>query len=116
MPRNTTPPPPGPGRPKGSQNRFGHEIRQAVAEALEAAGGKEYLIKLAKTKPQVFCGLVQKIIPAEVEVKNSSIIDDMGSNDIARLAELLGARIKGYSPSAIEGTDLPQARPVPPIH
>lgn len=105
----------GAGRPIGSQSKIGQQIRQALHEALDAVGGVEYLKDVAKTNPQVFCSLVSKIIPAEIEVKHSSIIDDMGTDDIARLAELLGARIKGNTPGIVERTDLPPPRPIQTI-
>ena len=34
MPRNTVPPPPGPGRPKGSRNKASHEIQAASKRLL----------------------------------------------------------------------------------
>lgn len=57
---------PGPGRPKGSVNKVTKDIREAIKEAFDRAGGVDYLAKVAVEQPQVFCALIGKVIPAEV--------------------------------------------------
>lgn len=66
----------GPGRPKGSLNKTTAEIRQMVVEALDGAGGVDYLIMQAYANPAVFCGLVGKVLPIQVdaEVKNVQMV------------------------------------------
>lgn len=56
----------GPGRPKGAANKITKDIREAISEAFEKAGGVDYLVGIAKTNPQVFCSLVGKVVPSEV--------------------------------------------------
>lgn len=57
------------GKPKGSTSKIGKEIREAIHGALNEAGGKEYLLKLAREKPQVFIPLLCKIVPQELEIE-----------------------------------------------
>lgn len=55
------------GRKKGVPNKITGDIRAAVQQAFDDAGGSEYLTGLAKSHPQVFCSLVGKIIPTKIE-------------------------------------------------
>lgn len=57
---------PGQGRPKGMPNKNTALIREMVAEALDRAGGVEYLAEVAKTNPGPFLGLVGKVLPIQV--------------------------------------------------
>jgi hypothetical protein len=57
---------PGPGRPKGVPNKTTLEIKTAIIEAFEKAGGVDYLVALAKDDPRTFCALVGKVIPLQV--------------------------------------------------
>lgn len=57
---------PGPGRPKGLPNKTTMEIKTAIIEAFEKAGGVDYLVQLAKEDPRTFCALVGKVIPLQV--------------------------------------------------
>ena len=56
---------PGAGRPPGAQALISKEIRGMVLEALQGVGGVNYLMAVAITKPEVFCGLVGKVLPPE---------------------------------------------------
>lgn len=55
-----------PGRPKGVPNKTTLEIKTAIIEAFEKAGGVDYLVTLAKEDPRTFCALVGKVIPLQV--------------------------------------------------
>jgi hypothetical protein len=62
------PPPPGPGRPKGSQNKF-TSLKNAFLEAFELIGGTAALAEWAKKSERnrgVFYGLTTKLFPQEV--------------------------------------------------
>ena len=63
------------GRPKGSQNKTTLEIKKAMARAFHRAGGDEYLYKLSQTDKPLFCMLLAKVIPAELQVSGSVLID-----------------------------------------
>jgi hypothetical protein len=55
--------PAGSGRKKGQVNRHTAALKDCILAAFEEAGGKDYLLKVARTKPEVFCGLLSKILP-----------------------------------------------------
>jgi hypothetical protein len=57
---------PGPGRKKGVPNRNTALIREMVAQALDQAGGVEYLARVAETHPGPFLGLVGKVLPVQL--------------------------------------------------
>ena len=54
------------GRKKGSVNKTTADVRNAIIEAFHMAGGATYLNRLSKSHPQVFCALVGKVVPSEV--------------------------------------------------
>ena len=54
------------GRKAGTPNKLTASIKEAITEAFYESGGKNYLIGLAVSNPQVFCALLGKIIPTEV--------------------------------------------------
>lgn len=57
---------PGPGRPKGSRNKVTSAIKDMVVEALDNAGGVEYLTAQAVLNPTAFLTLVGKTLPLQV--------------------------------------------------
>jgi hypothetical protein len=61
------PPAAGRGRPKGSPNKVGAAIKEMVAQALDEAGGIEYLVERAKDNPTAFLTLVGKVLPLQTE-------------------------------------------------
>lgn len=54
---------PGPGRPKGSVNKTGLHIREAVIEAFFAVGGAKWVTELAQKDPKTFAMLMSKCMP-----------------------------------------------------
>jgi len=62
----TKPPRAGMGRPKGAQNKVTRAIKDMVAQALDKAGGVDYLIAQAEENPTAFLTLVGKVIPLQV--------------------------------------------------
>ena len=56
----------GPGRPKGVPNKNTGLIREMVAQALDQAGGVEYLSRQAEEKPAAFLALVGKMLPIQL--------------------------------------------------
>lgn len=59
----------GGGRPKGTPNKLSGEVRQMILDALEAAGGVDYLRLQAKENPSAFLSLVGRIVPGEVKAE-----------------------------------------------
>jgi len=62
-----TPPPPGPGRPKGSKNKVPQELKAMILQALDESGGVEYLKVQAHENPANFLTLVGKVLPLTVQ-------------------------------------------------
>ncbi len=58
---------PGSGRKKGTPNVATRDMKEAMYQAFEAAGGVDYLKKLAKDEPRTFGTLLGKLIPAEIK-------------------------------------------------
>jgi hypothetical protein len=56
----------GPGRPKGSKNRIGGELKEMILLALEKAGGTNYLIAQAHENPKTFLLLLGRVLPLQV--------------------------------------------------
>lgn len=54
------------GRKKGTPNKMSADIKTAILEAFQEAGGAKYLKKVAMENPQVFCTLVGKVLPMQV--------------------------------------------------
>ena len=59
---------PGPGRPKGAQNKLTRELKDMILEALDGAGGVEYLQARANDPrtASAFLTLVGKVLPLQV--------------------------------------------------
>ena len=57
------------GREKGTPNKMTRELRTLIAEALDIAGGVDYLVWAATTRPQAFLALLGKIIPTEIKAQ-----------------------------------------------
>lgn len=86
------------GRPKGGLNRTTVEIRSAILEAFEKAGGVKYLVRLAEEHPPVFAALLGKVIPQEIK---AALAMSGGVELVVR--DLTGAKAK---PQVIEANVL----------
>jgi hypothetical protein len=60
---------PGPGRPKGAQNKVTVELKDMILEALSSAGGVDYLTERAQDPrtASAFLTLVGKTLPMTVK-------------------------------------------------
>lgn len=60
----------GPGRPKGVPNKITTDLKRAILEAAEAAGGDDgtsgYLVRQAHENPVAFLSLLGKVLPTTV--------------------------------------------------
>ena len=63
-----------PGRPRGSPNRSTTELKSAILQALDQAGGAEYLERLARDQPDTFVKLLLRLLP--------SVPADAGGNEV----------------------------------
>ena len=106
------------GRKPGVPNKLTSDIRAAIEEAFDKAGGVEYLIKLARNKPEVFARLLGQIIPRELRVQGAISINSVIDALLLRRAEradadalkLKDAECKVLPPAAIPGGTV--AKPV----
>lgn len=55
------------GRKKGSTNKNTTLLKDMILNALNKAGGEEYLLKQAELEPTAFLGLIGKILPKEID-------------------------------------------------
>jgi hypothetical protein len=57
-----------PGKPKGATNKTTREVKEMILQALEGAGGVEYLIQRASDPrtASAFLTLVGKVLPLQV--------------------------------------------------
>ena len=56
----------GKGRPKGAQNKQTAAIKDMIINALDKAGGVDYLVEQSEKNPTAFMGLVGKVLPMQV--------------------------------------------------
>lgn len=66
-PKGTQPPAKGRGRPKGSPNKIGADVKAMILEALARKGGVTYLAEQADKNPTAFLTLVGKVLPMTVQ-------------------------------------------------
>jgi hypothetical protein len=85
---------PGPGRPKGAENKLTKTVKMMVLAALDKVGGEKYLARMAKSHPQAFMTLLGKILPTQV-------VGDMSYRFVARMPKPEGNTeewLKSYAP------------------
>lgn len=72
------PPNAGKGRPKGSPNKITADLKRAILEAAEAAGGEGgtagYLTRQAEENPASFMTLLGKVLPTTISGDESNPI------------------------------------------
>ena len=56
----------GKGRPKGVPNKLTMQVKEMILQALDEAGGVEYLRKQATESPTAFLGLIGKVLPLTI--------------------------------------------------
>jgi len=61
------------GRQKGTPNRTTRDMKAAIIEAFERAGGVDYLHMLATDEPRTFATLLVKVLPSENINENRNI-------------------------------------------
>jgi hypothetical protein len=81
----------GPGR-KGSPNKVTVSLRDAIMNAFTTVGGEAYLVKVARKNPQVFCMLLARILPLQLQASKEGGLQSPASK-IAETLELLRTRV-----------------------
>jgi hypothetical protein len=54
------------GRQAGTPNKIPNAVREMILEALDGAGGVEYLRQQAKDNPGAFLTLIGKVLPKDI--------------------------------------------------
>ena len=54
------------GRPKGASNKVTRELKEMILNALDKAGGEDYLMEQAEKSPAAFMTLIGKVLPMQV--------------------------------------------------
>jgi hypothetical protein len=64
----------GKGRPKGVPNKNTTALKDMILQALNGAGGVDYLIEQAEKNPGPFMALVGKVLPMQVTGENGDAV------------------------------------------
>jgi hypothetical protein len=64
------------GRRKGTQNKLTIEVKSAIEGAFSAVGGQRYLERVARKHPTVFCALLARLIPKDLQVSAPLVRSD----------------------------------------
>jgi hypothetical protein len=77
-----------PGKPKGALNKNNQAIRDMISQALDQAGGVDYLTKRANDPKTAaaFLGLVGKVLPLQVTGEDGDAIRTVTRIEIVPLA------------------------------
>jgi hypothetical protein len=78
------------GRPKGSTNHQSKMIKEMLFEALDKAGGAEYLYQQSQANPTAFMTMLGKVMPTQV----------VGDDDYAPIQAALTVVFKGGNPTS----------------
>jgi hypothetical protein len=85
---------PGPGRPKGLQNKHTLALKDAIQNAFTELGGTSYLVHVGRSDPRTFCALLSKLLPTKLSNAD-------GSPLLAALTELTDAQLEARTARAL---------------
>ena len=68
-PTRKDPPPPGPGRPKGSRNKLGVEVKASIMWVFTNLGGIPTMTNWARRNKTEFYKIYARLIPTEIVAK-----------------------------------------------
>lgn len=83
------------GRPKGSPNKLTRDLKEMTFNALNNAGGEEYLTQQAHENPKAFLAFLGRFVPSEVKQTVTTTVSDMTDAELdAKIQEKL-AQLNG---------------------
>lgn len=94
-PKGTMPPNAGKGRKRGVPNRATAALKDMILNALDGAGGEEYLKRQAVLNPGPFLALVGKVLPTTLQGPAAD-----GSHRITFVVEGVPAPRRDESPAS----------------
>lgn len=65
------------GRTKGVPNKLTGDLRAAIQQAFERAGGVVYLTTVAQESPAVFCKLLGMTLPKDINLNATVTLEQM---------------------------------------
>ncbi|MGO9770726.1 MAG: hypothetical protein ACLPSW_14465 [Roseiarcus sp.] len=90
---------PGSGRKPGVPNKFTRDVKEAIIQAANKAGGKEgltgFLAKQAAENPRAFLALLGKVIPLQIEANVGLTLEALVLDAAKRREERDAAAKKG---------------------
>jgi hypothetical protein len=105
---------PGPGRPKGSQNKTTLQLKEAVLSALAKLGGDDYLVALRRENSSAFASLLAKVLPTQLAADNSDGGVGVEVRFVREIVYPSGQRhIEGTTPKSLPAPDASNALPRP---
>lgn len=60
------------GRKNGPPNKVTSVVKDAIAGAFDEVGGRDHLVEVARSDPNIFCTLLGKPVPAQVRAELDS--------------------------------------------
>lgn len=76
------------GRKPGTPNKITADLKNAIMNAFDKAGGESYLAKIAAKHPQVFCALLGKVLPTQITGKDGAALVPAAPTDEQRARAL----------------------------
>lgn len=81
------------GRPKGSPNKFTTDLKQALLNAFNRAGGEEYFHRHLRQSPRSMLQLLAKLLPTQITGKDGGPIDVLVDQAAGKLGNLSDAEL-----------------------
>ena len=84
------------GRKKGTPNKIGNKVKEAIEKAFDQLGGVSYLIRVGENDPKTFCTLLSKLLPSKIEAEIDDVSKPLNPTErAARLVSLLSGALNG---------------------
>jgi hypothetical protein len=87
------------GRQKGTPNKLTVGVKDALRTAFTEAGGVEYLVRMAKEEPRVFCALLAKLLPSKGELPSGGVDAEVKALSDDALSARLALALREFSPN-----------------